>query len=195
MVTPHYYQPRMDTATLLAHYRTIADGVRRPLVIYNIPPFTGVRMDTAAIATLARHPNIVGIKESSGDFDYQKSVLRAIPRNFRLFCGSAQIYLASLSSGAAGGILGQANFAPDLCVALDEAFRHHRRKEAADYQVRLVPLVDKISKAFGVAGIKAAVDLVGFAGGNPRPPLLPVSAAQRRIISDALREARKGLDV
>ena len=194
VVTPHYYKPRMDTPTLLAHYRTVADGVRRPLVVYNIPPFTGIRMDPQAIAALARHPNIVGVKESSADFAYQRKVLKAIPRSFRLFCGSAQIFLASLTAGAAGGILGQANFAPDLCIALYEAFLHHRRKEAVDYQVRLVPLVDKISRPYGVAGIKAAVDLVGDAGGKPRPPLLPVSAAQRRIISDALRDARKGLD-
>ncbi len=195
VVTPHYYKPRMDTRTLVTHYRTLADGLRRPLVIYNIPPFTGVRMEPQAIAALARHPNIIGVKESSGDFDYLKQILKLVPKSFRVMCGSAKIYLRALAAGTAGGVLGQADFAPDLCIALDRAFRHGRKKEAQDLQDRLVPLVEKIGLPFGVPGIKAAMDLCGFAGGNPRPPLLPVSAAQRRIIQAALRESRAGLDV
>jgi 4-hydroxy-2-oxoglutarate aldolase len=194
VVTPHYYKPRMDTPTLLAHYRAIADGIPGPLVIYNIPPFTGVRVEPRALAALARHPNIVGVKESSGDFEYVRQVLKAVPKSFRVLSGSAKIYLRSLDAGAAGGVLGQADFAPDLCIALDEAFHQGRRKVAQDFQERLLPLVEKISIPFGVPGIKAALDLCGFNGGNPRPPLLPVSAAQRRIIQGALKESRAGLD-
>ncbi len=195
VVTPHYYKPRMDTPTLLAHYRAIADGIRGPLVIYNIPPFTGVRVEPAALGALARHPNIVGVKESSGDFEYVKQILKVLPKNFHVLSGSAKIYLRSLDAGAKGGVLGQADFAPDLCIALDESFRQGRRKVAQEFQDRLLPLVEKISLPFGVPGIKAAMDLVGYAGGSPRPPLLPVSGAQRRIIQEALRQARTGLDV
>jgi 4-hydroxy-2-oxoglutarate aldolase len=194
VVTPHYYKPRMDTQTLVTHYRTVADGLRRPLVIYNIPPFTGIRMEPRALATLARHPNIVGVKESSGDLEYVKQILKTVPRSFRVLSGSAKIYLASLAAGAAGGVLGQADFAPDLCIALDEAFRHGQMKQAQDFQARLLPLVEKISIPFGGPGIKAALDLCGYAGGNPRPPLLPASADQKRIIQGALKKSRAGLD-
>ncbi len=194
VVTPHYYKPRMDTPTLVAHYRTVADGLRRPLVIYNIPPFTGVRMEPRALATLARHPNIVGVKESSGDLEYGNEILKAVPKNFRVLSGSVTIYLASLAAGAAGGVLGQADFAPDLCIALDEAFRRGQLKRAREFQSRLIPLAQQISIPFGVPGIKAALDLCGYAGGNPRPPLLPASADQKRIIQGALKESRAGLD-
>jgi 4-hydroxy-2-oxoglutarate aldolase len=193
-VTPNYYKSRMDSAALIAHYRTLADGLRGPVMIYNIPQFTGIRMEPRAIATLARHPNIVGLKESSGDFAYIKSILRAVPRTFHVLAGSGTILLPSLRAGAAGGILGQATFAPDLCVGVYEAFCQGRMKTAQELQTRLVPLVQKITIPYGVPGIKAAMDLCGYAGANPRPPLLPASAAQKRAIQDALRESRAGLD-
>jgi dihydrodipicolinate synthase/N-acetylneuraminate lyase len=194
ILTPNYYKSRMDSAALTAHYSTLADGLRRPVLIYNIPQFTGVRMEPRAIAALARHPNIIGLKESSGDFAYMKAILRAVPKTFRVLAGSATIFLQSLRAGAAGGVLGQSDFAPDLCVALYEAFCRRRMKTARDLQARLVPLVQKISIPFGVPGIKAALEFCGYAGGNPRPPLLPASPAQKRIILDALRESRAGLD-
>jgi 4-hydroxy-2-oxoglutarate aldolase len=193
IVTPNYYRPRMDSPTLIAHYRALADQLPRPIIIYNIPQFTGVRMEPGAIAALARHPNIIGLKESSGDIKYLRSILSLVPHNFRVLTGSALIFLAALGAGCAGGVLGQADFAPDLCIALFEAFCHKRLKTARELQQRLQPLVQKISAIYGVAGIKAALDLCGYAGGNPRLPLLPASAGARRVIQAALRESREGL--
>jgi 4-hydroxy-2-oxoglutarate aldolase len=193
IITPNYYKSRMDALTLTTHFRTLADQLSRPILIYNIPQFTGIRMEPRTIAALARHPNIIGLKESSGDIKYLRSILRLVPRGFRVMTGSALIFLPALQAGCAGGVLGQADFSPDLCIALYEAVHQRHLKTARELQLRLAPLVHRISNAYGVPGIKAALDLCGYAGGDPRPPLLPADARARRVIQAALRESRHGM--
>ena len=194
VVTPNYYKPKMDAAALSAHYRALADGVRRPVLIYSIPQFTGVHIDAATIATLSRHPNIAGLKESSGNLAFVREVLCKVRPGFRVLVGSVQILLDSLKAGATGAVLGQATFAPELCVGVYEAFCQGRMKAARDLQQRLLPLAQKISAPYGVAGVKAALDLSGYHGGVPRSPLVPLNAAGRRIVAGALKEARQGLE-
>ena len=194
VVTPNYYKPKMDAAALTAHYRALADGVRRPILIYSIPQFTGVHIDATTIAALSRHPNIAGLKESSGNLAFVREVLRKVRPGFRVLVGSVQILLDSLRAGATGAVLGQANFAPELCVGVYEAFRQGRMKAARELQQRLLPLAQKISAPYGVAGVKAALDLSGYHGGVPRSPLVPLDAAARRSITGALKEARQGLE-
>lgn len=193
LLTPNYYKSRMDAAALVAHFRALGDQLPRPVMIYNIPQFTGVRMTPEALAQVARHRNVVGLKESSGDLAYLRAILRKVPRTFRVLTGSGLIVLNALRAGAVGAVLGQANFAPELCLALYEAFLQGRKKTARELQQRLLPLVQKVSVLYGVPGIKAALDLCGYAGGKTRPPLLPLGAGPRRVIAGALREARAGL--
>ena len=194
VVTPNYYKPKMDAAALTAHYRAVADGVRRPALVYSIPQFTGVHIDAATIAALSRHPNIAGLKESSGNLAFVREVLRKVRPGFRVLVGSVQILLDSLKAGATGAVLGQATFAPELCVGVYEAFCQGRMKAARELQQRLLPLAQKISTPYGVAGVKAALDLSGYHGGFPRSPLVPLDAAARRSITGALKEARQGLE-
>jgi len=194
VVTPNYYKSKMDAAALSAHYRALADGVRRPVLIYSIPQFTGVHIDAATIATLSRHPNIAGLKESSGNLAFVREVLCKVRPGFRVLVGSVQILLDSLKAGATGAVLGQATFAPELCVGVYEAFCQGRMKAARELQQRLLPLAQKISAPYGVAGVKAALDLSGYHGGVPRSPLVPLNAAGRRIVAGALKEARQGLE-
>ncbi len=194
VISPNYFKSRMDSPTLEAHFRAVADDVSRPVIIYHIPQFTGIRMDPRALARLARHPNIAGVKESSGDLAFLRSVLRAVPAGFRVLVGAAGIFLEGLRAGGAGGVLGQADFTPEICVGLYEAFRRKQLKTARELQARLMPLVRQIALAYGVPGIKAACDLCGYTGGNPRPPLQPLGAAARRAVAAALEEARAGLE-
>ena len=199
ILTPNYFKSRMNSALLVSHFRAVADSLRRPIIIYNIPQFTGVRMEPSAIALISRHPNVVGLKESSGDLKYMRSILQAVKQNgrpeFRVLSGAALIQLDALRAGAAGGVLGQATFVPELCVSLFEAFRQRRMKTAKELQQRLVPLAQKISILFGVSGIKAALDLSGYHGGPLRSPLVALSAPDRRIVASAIREAHAGLDL
>lgn len=195
VLPPNYYKSRMDSPTLIGHFRALADAVRRPVILYSIPQFTGINMEADAIATLSRHPNIAGLKESSGNLAFVKKVLRCVAPAFRLLVGSVLILLDALRAGAAGAVLGQACFAPEMCVGVYEAFRSKRMKAARQLQGRLVPLAQKVALPFGVPGIKAALDLSGYYGGPPRLPLLPLSAEARQAVSAALNEARAGLEV
>jgi len=193
VITPNYYKARMDSDALTAHYRTVAAGVSRPVLVYSIPQFTGLNPSPETIGRLSRLPNLVGLKESSGNIGFVRAVLRRVRPGFHLLVGSASILLDALRAGAVGAVLSQANFVPELCVGLYEAVLRGRVKAAREFQQRLVPLAQKIAIPYGVSGIKAVLELCGYAGGFPRSPLLPLTPAQRRIVAEALAEARSGL--
>jgi len=194
VITPNYYKARMDSAALQAYYRTVADGVRRPIVMYNIPQFTGIRMTPEVIGVLSHHPNIVGLKESSGDIGYLRKILRAVRPGFRVMTGSPMIFLDALRAGAAGGVLGQSGLVPHICVGIYDAVMNRQLKVARDLQRRLTILTQNTAVPFGVSGVKLAVELCGYHGGSPRAPLLPLSPSQRRQVAEAIRQACHGLD-
>lgn len=194
VVTPNYYKSRMDSAALTAHFQALADGLRRPVIMYNIPQFTGIRMDPETIGRLSRYPNIAALKESSGDLAYVRAILRRVRPGFPLLVGSPPLLLDALRAGAAGGVLGVAGMVPEICLAVYEAFRKRRMKTARDLQQRLTLLARKIAVPYGIAGVKAAVEFCGYAAGPPRGPLLPLNASGRRAVATALREARAGLE-
>ena len=194
LLPPAYYKSKMDSGTLVAHFCAVGDGVRRPVILYSIPQFTGFRMEVETIAKLSRHPNIVGIKESSGDLSFLRAILRQKSSGFRVLTGSALIFLDALRAGAVGAVLGQAGFVPELCLAVYEAFRRGQMRTAQELQQKLRPLALKIAVPYGVPGIKAALDLCGYAGGVPRPPLLPLTPTARRDVAATLREVRAGLE-
>jgi len=125
--------------------------------------------------------------------DFVRAVLRKVRPGFHVFVGAVAILYEALCAGAVGGVIGLANFCPSLCVGVYEAFLEDRDKEARDLQKRLLPLAQKIPVAHGVAGVKAALDLSGYYGGNPRPPLQPVSPRARKEIAAVLRQAQAGL--
>jgi 4-hydroxy-2-oxoglutarate aldolase len=194
VLPPNYYKSRMDSDTLAAHYRVLAGGVSRPVIVYSIPQFTGLRMEVETIARLSRLPNVAGLKESSGDLAFLRAVVRRVRPGFRVLVGSVSILLEALRSGAVGAVLGQATFVPELCVGAYEAFRRGRAREARAFQQRLMLLAQRIAVPYGVPGIKAALDACGYAAGFPRAPLAPLGARQRQAVAAAVREARAGLE-
>jgi 4-hydroxy-2-oxoglutarate aldolase len=194
IITPCYYKARMDADTLVAHYKAVASEVSKPVLVYSIPQFTGLRVDPATVGRLSRVPNVVGLKESSGDLSYVRAVLRRVRPGFRLLVGSVSILYDALRAGAVGAVLSQANFVPEICVSLYDAFLRRRSREARGLQQRLMPLAQKIAIPYGVAGIKVALDFCGYAGGPARRPLLPLSPQAKKEVAAALREARAGLE-
>ena len=183
--TPSYFKPQLTPSAFVDHYTAVADASPAPVLLYNFSALTGVTLVTDVVASLAEHPNIVGMKESGSDIGYVSSLVDATPDDFILLVGSAPTFYASLLSGAAGGIMALACVVPDHCVELFELVRSNRLEEARELQRRLTPLARLVTGAHGVPGLKAALDLLGFHGGRARPPFQPLGAAG---VSDLRRE-------
>jgi dihydrodipicolinate synthase/N-acetylneuraminate lyase len=174
VVSPHYYTAAMTPAALLEHFRRVADESPVPVVLYNIPKYVGFALSPSLVAELAAHGNIVGIKDSSGDRDLIVGYLHAQGAGFSVLTGSGSAVQASLSAGARGAILAVALFAPALSREVYDAVAAHADAAATDAQARLAPLAATIVGSYGVAGVKAALDVVGLQGGPVRPPLQPL---------------------
>ena len=192
VVTPNYYDGKMTPAALLSHYRAVADGSPIPVVLYNVPKFTHVELDAETIAQAARHPNIVGIKDSSGNIAKLTEVVRltgpAAETGFQVMAGTAGYFLTGLLMGAVGGVLAVANVAPQESVELYRLFEAGRWDEATDLQRRLIPVNTAVTGRFGIAGLKAALDMLGYYGGPVRSPLQPVVEDERRALRGVLVE-------
>jgi 4-hydroxy-tetrahydrodipicolinate synthase len=186
VLTPGYFKNRMDSAALTAHFSAVADAVRRPVLIYSIPQFTGIYIDPPTIARLSRHGNIAGLKESSGKMEFLHEVLTKSKAGFRVLAGSALIMLDAFQAGAAGAVLGPANYIPDLCLEIYKLYGQGNLDAARALQQRIIPLVQEVNVRLGIPGIKYALDLCGYTGGKPRSPLQPLRHAEKRKVAAAL---------
>ncbi len=175
--TPSYFKRQMTGDVLVRHFRAVADASPVPVLLYNFTGVTGINLQPEAVALAADHPNIIGIKESGGDVAQIAALVDLTPDDFTVVVGAAPSFYASLCVGAVGGILALACVAPAACVQLYELTREGRHAEARVLQRLLSPLAAMVTSGFGVAGLKAAMDLAGFVGGAPRPPLQPASEA------------------
>jgi 4-hydroxy-2-oxoglutarate aldolase len=184
--TPGFFKSQMTTEAFVGHYRTVADASPVPVLLYNFTALTGVELPVSAVAALADHPNIVGMKESGGDGSRIERLVAAAPAPFSLLAGSAGTFHAALCAGAVGGILALSCVVPEACVRLYDLTLTHRLEDAKSLQARLTPLARLLGSAHGVAGLKAALHLVGCDVGGPRPPLLPLSEAGVNAIREAI---------
>ena len=181
---PAFYKNQMTPDALIGHYRRVADAAPVPVLLYNLPA-TGVVLTYRVVSDLAAHQNIVGMKETSPDLE-QVTQFAAIDPEFRVFSGWAPVIYPALVSGAAGGILAVANVLPDECVALFDHARAGRYAEALSIQRAITRLAQLVTSVHGIAGLKVALDLLGFHGGATRPPLLPTPDHGREDIRRAL---------
>jgi 4-hydroxy-2-oxoglutarate aldolase len=188
VVTPHYYGPKMTADSLVQHYAQVADASPIPILIYNVPKFTGVNMDAAAVARAAEHPNITGIKDTSGNITQLAETVRLAGPDFQVLAGSANFLLAGLAVGAVGGILALANIAPGMGQELARLFEAGTREEAAELQRRMIPVNNAVTARFGIAGLKVALDMLGYYGGPVRSPLLGLTGGERQKLRQILQE-------
>src|SRR5215831_4288677 len=173
VVTPYFYKNAMSQAALSDHFLAVADASPIPVLIYNVPANTGVIIESDTIASLSRHENIIGVKDSAGNMAAISATVAATPRQFAVLCGNAGIFYPALTMGAAGGVLAVACIAPAACVELFEAATTGNHALARELQGRIAPVSQIITAGLGVAGLKAALQLAGYRGGYPRLPLLP----------------------
>ena len=189
--TPHYYKTAFSRPEAqVLYFRAVADQVRIPVIIYNWPQTTGIDIPASAVAALSEHPNIIGVKESSGSLEKVMQMVRETKAGFNVLVGSAPTLWPSLLMGACGGILAYANAAPYSCIAIWEA--HLKREEAAglDWQNRIAHAARLVTVKYGIPGLKYAMDLNGYYGGIPRLPLTPPSAEAKKEIEEAFQDLK-----
>jgi 4-hydroxy-2-oxoglutarate aldolase len=189
VVTPFYYKAQMTAQVLEAYFLDVADHSRIPIILYTVPKFTGLDLPVQVIASLAEHPNIVGLKDSSGNISTFGEILKACPEDFNVLQGSGSVVHASLGLGAKGAILALADMAPGECVEIYKLARAGAWEEARKVQLRVITMNQRIVGTYGIPGIKCALDLLGYFGGDPRPPFRPVSQDVRENIGQLLRNA------
>ncbi len=184
--TPHYYRSQMTPVALEEYYRRVADASPIPILIYSIPQYTGITVEAPLVAQLANHPNIIGIKDSSGSVKRAAQMVAAAPDGFYVLVGSASTFFQALASGASGGIMALADALPNECVELYEAAVAGRYDEARHLQERILAASELLVSRHGVAGMKYALDQLGYFGGPVRKPLRTVSEDARREIDEVL---------
>lgn len=187
ILPPSYFKSHMSDAVLIKYFTDIASSVATPCLIYNAPQFSGgLLVSVNVIKEVSKHPNIVGMKDSSsGNVD---KYLMAVDKSFDVMAGSVNIFFNAVLMGATGGVLSLANVFPDLTVELYNHLVNLEMEEAIELNKKMLALNKSISGKNGVAGVKAAMDLAGLNGGNPRLPLLPVKEADVEILKRFIKK-------
>ncbi|MGA1996081.1 MAG: dihydrodipicolinate synthase family protein [Bryobacteraceae bacterium] len=189
--TPHYYKNLINRADAQAlYYRAVADQSRLPLIIYNWPQTTGVDIPVEAVVALSEHPNVIAIKESSGNLEKVMQMIREVRHGFQVLVGSAPTLWPSLLMGATGAILAYANAAPYSVIAIWEAYRTREEAAGLDWQNRIGRASALVTSKYGVPGLKYAMDLNGYYGGPPRLPLSVPTPAAKQEIEEAFRDLK-----
>jgi 4-hydroxy-2-oxoglutarate aldolase len=181
--TPYYYKPVYKPEVFIAHYRRVADASPIPVLLYSVPQFTGISLEAPEVAVLSEHPNIIGIKESSGHVQRVSEMVAATAASFQVLTGGAAVLLPSLTVGAKGAILALASALPEKCAELYEVTRRGQLDAARELQKNLLRASKLIVSELGIPGVKFVMDQRGYRGGAPRLPLLPLSdSAKRRVL-------------
>jgi 4-hydroxy-2-oxoglutarate aldolase len=186
--TPYYYKPSYRAETYLRHYRAVADASPIPILLYSVPQFTGITLETPEILKLAEHPNIVGIKDSSGNIQRVAEIVAGAPKDFTVLTGGAAVTYPALTVGARGGILALAAPLPEKCAEVYDLFQRGQHDEARKLQLLLAQASKIIVSELGIPGAKYAMDLRGYHGGLSRLPLLPVPEEKKHAIADILSQ-------
>ena len=190
ILTPFYYHSKMNDEAQIRFFSEVADNTRVPILIYNVPAFTHVNISTHAVNVLSQHPNIIGMKDSTGNIVQLVRFQRLVSQEFNLILGTFSAWYPALTLGIQAGIFAVANCAPNECSMVQEAFEAGEENKARDIYRRIFPVNEAVTTTFGVPGLKYACELVGYRSGIVRTPLLPLNNEQRITMSKILKEAK-----
>jgi 4-hydroxy-2-oxoglutarate aldolase len=172
VITPHYFKKGFSQpAAQIRHYLAVAETSPIPVVLYNFPQNTGINLEPETVARIAEHPNVRGIKDSSGNIPQAGQIIHQTPKSFYVLVGSSGALLPSLAVGSSGGIIALANIAAREHCEVYALARQGRWAEAREIANRLLPVDRGVHGRYGIGGVKAALDLQGFYGGPCRSPL------------------------
>ena len=189
VVTPHYYAGRMGEAALMKHFSELANNSPIPILLYNVPKFTHINMAADFVARISEHPNIVGLKDSSGNVIQLQEILNKVAGDFNVLVGTAGVLFSGLTIGCAGGVCALANVAPQACVKIFDLVKAGDLDAARQLQLKMIPVNQAVTAIYGVPGLKVAMDMLGYFGGDPRLPLLPSTEQERSEIRSILKKA------
>jgi 4-hydroxy-2-oxoglutarate aldolase len=187
LLPPSYFKKEMTDPVLLRYFSDVANSLDTPCLVYNAPQFCGgTTLSVNLVKELAKHPNIVGVKDSStGNIE---SFLLAVRDIFNVMPGSANFFVNGLIMGAPGGVISLANVFPEITCKLYDLTVRKKYEEAFKLNERVILLNKAVSGTGGVAAVKYAMDLAGLYGGLPRLPLLPLGEDVKRKIEDYLKK-------
>ena len=186
VVTPNYYKGSMSDPVLARFFTDVAEASPLPLILYNMPRNTGINISAKLAVELSQHPKIIGVKDSGGNIVQIADMIRNAAPDFAVFAGSASFLYASLVLGATGGTLALANVFPNECARLQSLFEAGKLEEARQLQMTLIDSNNAVTARWGIAGLKAALEMIGLYGGDPRPPLQPLGQADREALRKIL---------
>lgn len=186
VITPHFYRTVITQETLVSYYTAVADESPVPVLLYSMPPLTGIKIEPETVARLSTHPNIIGVKDSSNDVAGFSQTVKLCSSDFAVMTGNGTVLLDALRAGATGAILAVGCAAPAICVEIFRVFHAGEEEHAATLQSKLTPLATAVTTKFGIGGLKAALDLAGYRGGNVRAPLRAADEAARSEIAALL---------
>lgn len=188
LLMPSFFQKHIDDDVLTTYIIEVADRSPVPVVLYNNPSVAAdVLISPEVIRRVSNHPNVIGIKDSSRG--HYQEYINAAADDFYLVAGSASFFYEALREGAVGGVLSLANVYPKICVELFDLFLAGRLEEAKTLNKKIVELNKKVSGFGGVAAVKAAMDILGYSGGELRRPLKNLTKEEKRILEKELRAA------
>jgi 4-hydroxy-tetrahydrodipicolinate synthase len=187
IVTPFYFKP--TNREMHEHYRTISEAVDIPIVVYNVPKFTGFSLETAFIHQLvSENEKIIGLKDSSGNIGGITEIIKLVGDKISVLAGTADVALQTLSLGGKGAVIAVANVFPKLCSQLYETFRNGKPEEAEALQKRVSFANEVLVKRFNqLSAIKEAMRLLGLPGGYPRKPALPLDTEEKKVVQNLLK--------
>lgn len=188
VITPYFISPTQQE--IYDHYRRVAESTSLPVILYNNPSTCGgLKIDVDTVARLAQIPNILGIKDSSGDLQNTNEYVRVVPSRFSVMQGRDTLIYPSLLFGARGAVPASANVAPGLAVEIFEAFQRSDHASAKAAQLRLNPIRLSLNLGTAPGGVKAAMDLLGMSIGPSRSPIAPLSPEKKEKMRAALQHA------
>ena len=188
VLNPSYYKGQMDTVALVSHYEAVAEASTVPVIIYNMPANSGLDMTAEILLVIAKHPNIIGLKDSGGNLEKMEEVIRGAKPGFQVLAGSAGFLLPALKLGAVGGIAALANIAPGQCTEIYRNFMEGNMEEAHAMQEKVIKLNLAVTRKWGVPALKEAMDHIGLYGGPSRRPLLPLEKERREELFKLMEE-------
>lgn len=186
VLTPSFYKSEMKHNNYIKYFSEVADKSKIPIIIYNVPKFTGVDIEVETVAELSKHENIVGIKNSTENSRQIIEFVSNTEQDFKVIVGTASMLFSGITSGAVGGILALANIAPNQCIQIHKLIDEKNYNEALKLQQKMIPANKAVTSKYGVAGLKYAMDLLGYFGGEPRIPLLPLNEKDKEQLKHIL---------